>query len=237
MLAGIAQWLTYIYVLLFLLHFIPAFPLDGGHILRTILWKTTGDYYKATHIASLIGMAVGFFLIFAGVLIFIVTQQWIISLLMAVIGWIIEIAAGYTRRRVKANIALRNTRAEDIMTREYPVMPQQMSIGQLIREQILIKGCRYIIVADDGKMKGILTMDQIRSIPGRRWNKTTLGDVMIPSDRIKAANLQQAADTLLDEMRLQSIDYIPVLKDNDIAGVVTRQALMDLVKIRTGFGV
>ena len=183
MMAGVAQWLAYIYFLLFLLHFIPAFPLDGGQILRMILWRSTGDYYKATHIASLIGWATGLFLIFAGVLVFIVTQQWIISLVIVSIGWIIEIAAGYTRREIKTYMVLQNIKAEDIMTREYPVMPQQVNIGQLVREHILKKGWHYIMVVDGTKLKGILTIKQIKSVPWKRWNNTIIGDIMTPMIR------------------------------------------------------
>jgi Zn-dependent protease len=98
MAAGVAQWLAYLFFLLFLLHIIPAFPLDGGKILRLVLWRSTGDYYKATQIASLIGWAAGLFFIFVGGLVFIVTFEWTISLVVVSIGWIIEIAAGNTRR-------------------------------------------------------------------------------------------------------------------------------------------
>jgi Zn-dependent protease len=236
MLSGVAQWLTYIYFLFFLLHFIPAFPLDGGKILRTVLWKNSGDYYKATDMASFIGWAAGLFLIFAGVLVFIITKEWIISLVIVSIGWILEIAASYTRREVKTHQVLQNIKAEDIMTREYPVLPQQVNIGQLVREHILIKGWPYVIVSEGNQLKGMLTLKQIKSVPGKHWNDTTIGDIMITSDQIMTAHLQQPADTLFEEMHQRKIDYIPVLGDNNIAGVIDRVALMSLVKTRIGFG-
>jgi Zn-dependent protease len=237
MMAVVAQWLTYIYSLLFLLHFVPAFPLDGGQILRMVLWKSTGDYYKATRIASLIGWAVGLFSMFAGVLVFIVTQQWTITLMLIIIGWIIQIAAGSTRRKIKTLIVLQGIRTQDIMTREYPIMPRQVNIVQLVREHILVKGWPYIIVVDGTQLKGILTMSRIKSVPWRRWNKTTIGDIMTPSDQLRTAHPLQTADTLFEEMDQRKLDYIPVLEADHIIGVVTREALMSLVKIRAGFGV
>lgn len=235
--AGIVQWLAYIYFLLFLLHFIPAFPLYGGEILRMILWKSTGDYYKATHIASLIGWATGLFMIFTGVLVFIVTQQWHYSLVIVFFGWIIQIAAGYTRRDVKIHMALQNTEAENIMTIEYPVMSEQVNIGQLIREHILEKGWHYIIVVEGGKLKGILTLNQVKRVPVKRCNSTSIGDIMTPTEQIGTASPQQTADTIFEEMYQRSIDYIPVMEDDNIIGVVTRDALMNLVKVRLSFGV
>jgi Zn-dependent protease/predicted transcriptional regulator len=234
--AGLAQWLAYIYFLLFLLHFIPAFPLDGGEILRMVLLRSTGDYYKSTHLASMIGWATGLFLMFAGVLILIVTQQWLISLLIIVIGWTIQIAAGSTRRQVKIGMVLQNIKTADVMTREYPEISTQVKIGQLIREHILIKGWLYIIVVEDGKLKGILTLNQIKSVRWKRWNSTTVGDVMTPSDHIRTAHPLQTTDTLYSEMYQRSVDYIPVLEDDNVIGVVTRSTLMNLVKVRSGFG-
>lgn len=235
--AGVAQWLTYIFFLLFLLHFIPIFPLDGGQILRMILWRSTGNYYKATHIAGSIGWATGLFLIFAGVLVYIVAQQWIISLVLVIIGWVIQIAAGNTLRKIKTLMVLQGIKAKDVMTREYPVMSQQVNIGQLIRQHILVKGWHYIIVVDGTQLKGILTMRRIKSVPWKRWNNTTIGDIMTPYDQTMTAHPQQTADTLLEEMDQRRFDYIPVLEADHIIGVVARYALMSLVETRAEFGV
>ena len=235
--AGVTQWLTYIFFLLFLLHFAPVFPLDGGQILRMILWRSTGDYYRATRIAGLIGWTTGLFLVFAGVLVYIVAQQWIISLVLVVTGWVIEIAAGRTRRKIKTLMVLQGIRAKDVMTREYPVMSQQVNIGQLIREHILVKGWHYIIVVDGTQLKGILTMRRIKSVPWKRWNNTTIGDIMTPYDQTRTAHPQQTADTLFEEMDQRGFDYMPVLETDHVVGVVTRYALMSLVETRAEFGV
>lgn len=237
MLAGLAQWLAYIYFLLFLLHFVPAFPLDGGNILRMMLWRSSGNYYRATHTASLIGLSAGFLFIFTGVLVFIITQQWTISLLIAAIGWFIQIAAGSTRRKIKTLRALQYTRAQDIITREYPAMPPQANVGQLIREHILLKGWRYVIVVEGTKLEGILTMKQIKAVPVKRWNDVTIGDIMTTFDQITTAHPQQTADVLLEEMDQQRIDYIPIVEGDNIIGVATRNVLLRLVEVRAGFGV
>ncbi len=237
MMAGVTQWLTYIYFLLVLLHLIPAFPLDGGQILRMILWRTTGDYYKATYTASLIGWATGLFLMFTGVLVFIGTQQWINSLLLVMIGWIVQIAAGNSRRKINTLMALQGIKAQDIMTMEYPAISQQMNIGQLVREYILKKGWHYIVVVDGTQLQGILTMKQIKSVPRRRWNVTTICDIMTPSDHFKTVHPQQTADILFEEMDQGRLDCLPVQEEDKLIGVVTWNALISLVKTRAGFGV
>ena len=237
MLAGVAQWLAYIYFLVFLVHFIPAFPLDAGKILRIIIWKSTGDYYKATLIAGMIGLGTGLFFIFAGVLVFIITRQWAISVVIVTLGWTLQSAVRQTRRQIKALMSLQGIQAQDIMTREYPVVSHEVNLEQVIREYILKKGAHFVMVTAEDELKGILTVDQIEAVPGKLWNNTTTGDIMIPVDRISTAYPHQTADTLLEEMLRRRFDYIPVLEDKQLVGVVTRFALMTSARIRTGFGV
>jgi CBS domain-containing protein len=236
-LAGIAQWLTYLYFLIFLLHFLPVFPLDGGQILRLILWHSTGDYYKATQIASWVGWATGVFIIFSSILVYIVTRQWIISLILVLTGWIIQIAANYTRRQMKIHMALKTIQAEDVMTRDYPLISGQVNIKELIRKHVLVNGWRYVVVVDNGKLKGVLTLKQIRMALAKRRRNTTIGDIMAASNKIRTTHRQQPANMIYEEMYQWEIEYIPVLEDEKVIGVVTRQALMNLVDIRSGFGI
>lgn len=237
MLAGIAQWLTYIYFIVFLLHFVPAFPLDGGEILRLVLWKLRGDYYKATDIASFVGWITGWLLLISGALIFVISRQWMISLVILSSAWIMLIAAGPTRRYIKAMIALRYTKAEDVMTREYPVISGDINISELIREYVLKKGWQYIVVTVETQPAGIATLEQIKSTPWRRWNTTNISQIMTPCEQIKAFNPQETADIIFDEMYQRNIDYVPVLEEDNFTGIVSRSALRNVVKIRNKLGV
>ncbi len=236
-LAGVAQWLSYIYFLFFLLHFIPIYPLDGGEILRLIIWRKTRDYYRATWVSSCIGWGAGLFLIFAGVMLLIITWQWVIDLMVVLLGWMIQVAAGYTRTQIKIHTVLKTIKAEDVMTRECPVASRKVNIRRLIRDYILINGCHYILVVDDGKLSGILTLKQIKSALRKRRNEVTAGDIMTPCERIRTAYRQQTANALYEDMYQRGIEYIPVLEENNVIGVVTMSALMNLVKIRSGFGI
>ncbi len=167
----------------------------------------------------------------------IITQQWVIDLLIVLLGWMIQIAAGYTRTQIKIHTALKTIKAEDVMTREYPVTSRQVNIRLLIREHILMSGWQYVLVVDDDKLKGILTLKQIKSALRKRQNEATIGDIMTPYDQIRTAYRQQMANALYEDMYQRSIEYVPVLEENNVIGVVTMSALMNLVKIRSGFGI
>ena len=236
MIAGLAQWLALIYSMLFLLHFVPAFPLDGGMILRALLWRSSSDYYRATYIASLTGWSTGLLLIFAGFLAYIITQQWFVGLVVAAVGWFLYSAAAQTYRLAVLLVALQSTTAVDVMTREYPAIAPQMSIGQLVREQIIVKGWRYVIVVDSAKLEGALTIRDIRSVPRRQWDTKRISDIMTPAIKLRTANSQQSAAALLEEMDYLRIDHMPVLEDDHVIGVVTRDSLVRLGKTRAAFG-
>ena len=235
-LAGISQWLSYIFLLLFLIHFIPVYPLDGGEILRLFIWRKTRDYYRATRMSSLAGWVFGLLLIFTGVMLLIITQDWTIDLLIILIGWMIQTAAGYTRKQIKIYTVLKNIRAEDVMSGEFPVITSKMSIRQTIREYILVSGYHYVLVSDGGKLGGILTVKQIKNALRKRKNEAAVNNIMTPYEQIRTAYRQQAANELYEDMYQRNIEYVPVLEENRIVGVVSMSALLNLVKIRSGFG-
>ena len=233
--AALAQWLTYIYFLVFLLNLLPAYPMDGGQFLRLWIWKARGDYYKATRITSFIGLVLGLLLIFAGGLLFIITRLWTFSLLMVVAGWIVQNAAGAVRRQVKLNILLQPVRAGDIMRRDYPVQSGQLTIRLLIKEYILKKGWSFLVVEDAGRYIGLLTTAQFQKIPFKIWNSATLDKVMFPAEGVPNVSPDQTADVVFEEMLRTGIDCVPVMENGKVAGVVTRRDLQDLVKVRSHF--
>ena len=95
----LVQWLAFIYFMLALFHFIPGFPLDGGRVLRALLWMATGDYERATRTASWTGWGIGLLFTIGGVLVLIITQQWFVGILLAFPGLVLQNAATHSRRQ------------------------------------------------------------------------------------------------------------------------------------------
>jgi Zn-dependent protease/predicted transcriptional regulator len=235
--AGIAQWLVFIWFMVFLINFVPGYPLDGGRVLRALLWKSSGDYFRATHIATLIGWCIGLLLIFSGVLASIITHQWFLGLAVTFIGWSIQSAAGQIRRQTVLLMALQLTNVRDIMTREYKIVNRGVTVGQLFRDHILASGWCYFIVVDGAKLQGILTKRNIKSVPRRRWNSTPIGEIMTPSNEINFANPLQSGASVLQKMEQMGIDDMPVLEDGNVIGIIVRETLVRLGKVRAEFGV
>ena len=234
--AGLIQWLTFIFFMFALFHFIPGFPLDGGRVLRALLWRATGDYNRATRIASATGWVIGLLLIIGGILVMIVTRQWFVGLFLAVPGWALQSAAEQTRRQVVLQEALQSITAQDVMARECPLITQQLSLGQLVRDCILVTGQRYFVVIDDAKLQGIVTMRNIKRIPKERWDSTPIGEIMTPASKLKTVHSQQSAASILEQMDESGISQMPVLEKDKVIGIVTRDSLIRLVKTRAELG-
>ncbi len=97
----LVQWLAFICFMLALFHFIPGFPLDGGRVLRALLWMATGDYERATRTASWTGWGIGLVFAIGGILILIITQQWFVGILLAFPGLVLQNAATHSRRQAR----------------------------------------------------------------------------------------------------------------------------------------
>ncbi|MFC1974603.1 CBS domain-containing protein [Chloroflexota bacterium] len=235
--AALVQWLAFIYSLLFLFHLVPGFPLSGGRALRALLWKTTGDYDRATLVTSWTGRIIGLLLMAGGIWVLVVGRQWFTGLLLLFVGWVLQIAAEQSRRQAVLHKALRGVTAQDIMSKECPLVTEQFSIGQLVRDCILVTGQDYFIVAGGDILQGIVTMRNIKRIPKRRWRSTRIGDIMTPASKIETAYPQQPAASLLDQMDESRINRMPVLEKDKVIGVVARDSLIRFVRIRAELGI
>jgi len=229
---GLILWLSFLYFMLALLHFIPVFPLDGGRILRVLLWKVTGNYDGATRIVSWAGQVIGFFFIAGGILLLIFSRQWINGSVLALIGWVLNIGATQSHRPVILRKTLDGVVARDVIAREDHIISPELSLGQLVRDYIMVAGQRHFVVTDGVKLLGIVTIRNIKSVPKRRWNSTTVGEIMTPAGGLKIAQAEQPAASLLEQMDEWHIDHIPVLEQDRVIGVVVRDSIMSLVKTR-----
>lgn len=236
-LAGVAELLAYIFFIFFLVHFIPVYPLDGGEILRLIIWRKSRDYYLATRIVSLMGWAAGLLFIFVGVMLLIITRQWAIDTLIVLLGLTIAIAAGHTRRQMNTYEILKTIKAEDVMDAKFPRITEDYTIRQVIREIMLKKGYSYVLVVDEARLIGIITIKQVKAALRKRQAEAPASDFMTPYNQMRIAYRHQAANELYGDMYQRDIEYIPVLEDNNVIGVVTMPALINLAKVRAGFGI
>jgi CBS domain-containing protein/Zn-dependent protease len=237
LLDGIILWTTYLYFLLTVFHFIPVFPLDGGRLLRTLLWKLTGNYDRATNLASWSGQGVGLVLIALGILLMVQSHQWFNGLMLVFVGWVLYLAALQSRRQTALREALQHIATRDMLSGESPIMATpQLTIGQLVRNCVLVTGQRYFIVAEDDKLLGVITIRDIKRVAKKRWNRTRVVKAMTPAQKLRVASAEQSAAGVLELMEELRIKRMPVLEGDRVIGVISRDNLNRLKKTRVELG-
>lgn len=234
--AALAFWLAQINVVLALFNLIPGFPLDGGRVFRSLMWRLTGNYKRSTQIAVRVGQGVGYLFILAGILIAFLRpfgMDWFSGLWLAFIGWFLENAASASYRQVKWRDGLRGFSASQVMTSVYPVVPLNITVSQLIYGYLFAGGHPFFMVVDEGRLEGILTLDNIKSVPRQSWEMTQVKDIMTTADKLNVAYPDQDALSILEQMEDNGVNQIPVVSGGRIIGLVTRDNLIRFLHLRS----
>jgi CBS domain-containing protein len=214
---------------------IPGFPLDGGRVLRSILWKATGSMQKATRWASLVGQAVAYLFILWGIL-QVFTGNFIGGLWIGFIGWFLLQAAQAANSQVMLQSVFKGATVGQLMSPPPATAPANISLQQLVDEYILPRGIRSIPVVQGDQLAGLITLSDIRHVPREQWSQTPVGYAMIPLDRLHAVHPQQGLNEVLPLMAANDVNQLPVVDNGRLVGMLSRDAIVRYVEIRRGLG-
>ncbi len=239
-LAAMASWLATVNVILAIFNLIPGFPLDGGRVFRSLLWRGTGDYGRSTRIATRVGRGIAYLFIAGGISIIFLYAfglsfglSWFDGIWIVFIGWFLDNAAVASYRQAQWHEALQGLTAADLMTSDCTVVPPDMTVSQLIQRYVFPIGRRFFVVASEGRLEGILTLHDIKSVPRQEWDAALVRKVMTPGDRLKIAYLNQDALSLMEQMNENDINQMPVVSDGRVVGLVTRDNLIRFFRTRS----
>ena len=238
--ATMTLWLASINGLLAVFNLIPGFPLDGGRVFRSLLWRFSGNYRRSTKVAAYVGRGVGYFFIFIGVLIIFLRPfglDWFSGLWLAFIGWFLENAASASYRQSIIYEMLQGVTITQVMTSDYVVVPPHITLDQLVQEYILTRGRHFFLVADEDGIKGLVTLRNIKPVLQQNWDKTQVKDIMTPVDKLKMAYPGQDALSVMEQMSESDINQMPVVSDGKVIGLVTRDNLTGFLRTRSRLGI
>jgi Zn-dependent protease len=220
-LLAIAKYLAYINGALGLFNLIPGFPLDGGRVFRAILWGTTHSLRRATIIAANVGRLIAYLFILLGVW-QIFTGNFGNGLWIAFIGWFLETAASSQIHQQTIHDLLAGHHVEDTMRRDYTSILPNTTLAQLINQHILGNGKRSLVVKQDDRVIGLLTLHNMKATPSSDWLTTTAAQVMIPLAKIKWIRPEAELVDALGEMDRDGVNQLPVMVGDQILGVLGR---------------
>jgi len=225
-----AYWLYWINLTLALFNLVPGFPLDGGRVLRGIAWGITGNFMRATQIASLAGRFFAYLMIVGGIWIAL-KGNWVGGLWIAFIGWFLLEAARESFAQVAIRDVLAGVHAEDVMVRDVPTIARDSSVDEYVHE-VLRTGQRFHIVTGAGQAVGLVTLRSARAVPRDEWSSTSVQAIMVPMDRVQKASPEEPALQILERMQSGDINQIPVVSGNDVVGIVGRDTLLRVLQTR-----
>ncbi len=228
---AVLVWLGYINLALAAFNMIPGFPLDGGRVLRAIIWWITRNAEKATRIATSVGQVVAVLFIAYGILEFFGGQGFG-GLWMAFIGWFLLQAAGASRMQLQAENLLRGLRVSDVMTHDCNPVDAATPLDQFVDEQLLRTGRRCFAVLDHGKFAGLITPNEVRQVDRSKWTQMSVRDVMRPLEQIHSVPPDTPAYKAMEMMAGQDINQLPVMTDGHLDGVVSRGHILQVIQSR-----
>ena len=229
---GILVWLGYINIGLALFNLIPGFPLDGGRVLRSIVWAITKNADRSTRIAARVGQLVAFLFILEGIWKFF-SGAGFDGLWIAVIGWFLLDAAKASYAEVGTTAALRGVKVSEVMSRDCTVVDAGMSLQDFVDLYLLNTGQRCFAVEEQGLLLGIITPRDVGKISRDRWNQITVRQAMRPLKDLQTV----APDTpVLDALKLlasNNVNQLPVVAKGALQGMVSRSELVQLLQVRS----
>jgi Zn-dependent protease/CBS domain-containing protein len=226
--AAVFGWLAYINIALALFNLIPGFPLDGGHVLRAIIWAGTHRVDRATRIAARVGQAVGGLFIAVG-LFHVFTRGDFGGLWIAFIGWFLLEGAQATYLQARRSRGLRDVRVADVMARDCATVDAHTTLRRFVDDQLLRIAARCFAVSDDGRLLGLITPSDVKHVERDQWDDMTVSQAMRPIQTLHSINPDIPAGDALDVMDRENINQLPVVSDGQLKGVVTRSYLLNLL--------
>jgi Zn-dependent protease len=226
---ALMKYLAYINGTLGLFNLIPGFPLDGGRVFRAILWGASRDFRKATRIATGVGRAIAYIFILVGVY-FIFSGNLSGGIWIAFIGWFLENAAQSQRQQMAMRDLLSGRTVSQAMSQNYAIISPTITLQRLADTHILGEGRRFFIVQDENRVRGVLTLQTIRQIPRDQWLNMPAEQAMIQAGDMQWVRPESELWDALERMDQNGVNQLPVIQDNQIAGLLTRENIISFLR-------
>lgn len=232
-LAAIVSLLAYINLILALFNLIPGLPLDGGNILKSVVWKITGNPYKGVIFASRVGQFLGWFGVILGLLsIFGISR--IGSFWTLLIGWFLLQNAGRSAQSATIQNKLTAFTAEDAVVPDSPIVSADLSLREFANNYIIgskQEWRKFLVTDAEGQLLGAIAVEGMKDVPTSNWNTTTVKELMQPVDRSTTVDADQSLLDVVMRLEQEQISQLPVIRDNGVVvGILEKASIIRLIE-------
>lgn len=210
---------------------VPAFPLDGGRVVRAIVWARTGDERQGARAAGVVGRWVGWVLIGAG-LVIILTGGTVDGAMVGLIGWFLGASARSVDRWLLLDGLLTGVRVDEAMEAKLETISPQLTLDTFAARVLDGSLGPALPVVRDQKLVGLVGAVQLRSVPERNWSSTRTADVMIDVADLPLVGPGESLSDGLERLRISHLDGLPVRDGATLRGVLTRRSIAVALRAR-----
>ena len=214
-------WLGGINIILAVFNVIPAAPLDGGRLLRAVLWRITGDKFKAAVWSARAGQVFGWALVVVSAYLVLVRRQynW---LWFALVGWFLISAATAEGQQAMVQSRLRTIPVREIMTPHPVTVPGSATVAWLLDDYLpWHRHAAFPVEAEDGQTVGLVTVHRINQVSAAERGQTTLREVSCPLSDVASATPDEPVADVLPRLNEGSENRALVFADGHLAGIVS----------------
>jgi len=230
-LAGISAQLAVINAILAAFNMLPGFPLDGGRVLRSLIWRRNKNLLAATRSASRLGELFAYGLMGVGVVFFfwglLINGIWFF-----IIGMFLRSASASSYQQMLAQVTLAGATAADAASRDCQAVPPDLSLEQLVDSYVLSHNVRCFPVQAGEELLGLVTLDDIRKVPRDQWPLTSVFKTMTAFERLHTVPPQEDLRQVLQIMGEADVNQVPVVEGRRLVGLVSRSDILRLIQIR-----
>ncbi len=229
--AAVLAWLATVNLGLAIFNLLPAFPLDGGRVLRSILWRFGGSLLRATRVASTVGRGIAVLIMGFG---FLTLAAWggvLNGLWLMFIGGFLYSAAKSSLTDLQIREALGRRRVAQAMKRGCAELPAAAPVSSFVDEHVVARGERWGHVVGDGGPAGWVTLREVKRIPRDRWASTPLDAIMVPFSPGEQAAPSDTLREALEKMERLGVPQLPVLEEGRVVGMISREDLLRVAAI------
>jgi Zn-dependent protease/CBS domain-containing protein len=235
LLNGVLGYIGTINILLAVFNLVPAAPLDGGRILRAVLWAWRGDRHQAQIWSARAGRVFGLLLIGLGVVS--VFNGYTGGLWWALIGLFIVTMASAEENHARTGAMLGGLRARDIMTPDPDTTAPDQNVAQFLQDVAMTRRhSAFPLVGTDGEVRGMVTINRIRQLPRDRHHEATVDEIACPVDEIPIVRPDELVSDVLVRMSGCADGRALVMDDGRLVGIVSPSDVSRAISLR-GLGI
>lgn len=235
LLSALLGYLALMNILLAIFNVLPGFPLDGGRVLRSIVWKVTGSLRTATRWAAAVGQGIALLFIGGGIWLFF-GGDWVNGLWFGFIGWFLVTAAQTAQSQQTLEPLFHGVIVGQVMRPVEVEVAPTCSLQRLVDGYLLPRGVRTIPVVEGEQLVGLITLSDVSHVPRAHWGDTSVGQVMRPRSTLYVAAPEQGLSDLVKNLARRDINQVPVVRHGRLVGMVSREAIVSFLEVHQSLG-